>query len=270
MVQKTLGIGSRWMILVVILIGISGLCNAQSQSSPGTTPPSTPPAVAPEAIAALEKMGGFLRSLKAFTVRSENSTDEILTDTGQKLQFGSVVHYHVRLPDRLRADVNSDRKQRQFFYDGKTLTLYGQRVQYYATVPAPPTIREMIEMAAQQYGLELPLADLFFWGTDEARLDDIQSAIYVGPSWIDGATCDQYAFRQESVDWQIWIERSDTPLPRKLVITTTTEEAQPQYIAVLTWDLNPQFNDDTFTFVPPTDAHQIALRKVATETPDKK
>jgi hypothetical protein len=218
--------------------------------------------MAPEAIAALEKIGGFLRTLKAFTVRADTDIDEVLDDTGQKLQFGSVVEFHVRLPDRLRADITSDRKQRQFFYDGNTLTLYAQRVKYYASVSAPPTLRETLEAAVQKYGLEIPLSDLFFWGTNEARLEDIQSAITVGPSSIGGILCDHYAFRQEGVDWQLWIERSDTPLPRKLVITTTTDEAQPQYVARLTWNLTPQFDDTWFTFAPPADAHKIVLREV--------
>jgi hypothetical protein len=223
----------------------------------------------PEVLAALEKMGSFLRTLKTFTLHADITTDEVLEDTGQKIQFGSTVDYHVRLPDHLRADVASDRKQRQFFYDGKTLTFYGQRVKYYASVPAPPTIRETLQMAEQKYGLELPLADLFFWGTDKAAPEDIKAAIYVGPSWIGGVLCDHYAFRQEEVDWQLWIERSDTPLPRKLVITTTEEAEQPQYVAVLTWTLAPQLDDALFTFVPPADAHKIVLREVAIPPPSK-
>ena len=207
-------------------------------------------------------MGAFLRTLQTFTVHADTSTDEILADTGQKLQFGSVIDYSFRSPNRSRADVIADRKQRQFFYDGQTLTLHGQREKYYASVPAPPTIRKTLEFAAQRYGLEVPLADLFFWGTDEARLEDIKAAIDVGPSSIDGALCDHYAFRQADVDWQLWIERSDTPLPPKLVITTTTEKAQPQYVARLTWNLTPQLDDTLFTFVPPADAHKIVVREV--------
>lgn len=98
-------------------------------------------------------------------------------------------------------------------------------------------------------------------GGDEARFEDIQAAIDVGPSSVGGILCDHYAFRQEDVDWQLWIERSDTPLPRKLVITTR-KEAQPQYVARLTWNLTPQLDDTLFTFTPPTDAHNIVLREV--------
>jgi hypothetical protein len=261
-------ISSRCIICMLTVLLVAGVCSAKQ---PAARAPQTPvkPAVAPEAITALKKMGAFLRTLQAFTIHADTSTDEVLADTGQKIQFGSVVDYSFRSPDRLRVDVISDRKQRQFFYDGHTLTLYGPREQYYASVPAPPTIRKTLEFVAQRYDLEVPLADLFFWGTDEARLQDIKAAIDVGPSWIDGVLCDHYAFRQADVDWQLWIERSDTPVPRKLVITTTTEKAQPQYVAKLTWNLTPQLGDTLFTFTPPADAHKIVLRDV-NATPEGK
>src|SRR4029453_3352400 len=255
-------ISSQGILCMLTVLLIAGVCSAKQPAARAPQTP-TPPAVAPEALAALKKMGAFLRTLQAFTIHADTSTDEVLADTGQQIQFGSVVDYSFRSPDRLRADIIADRKQRQFFYNGHTLTLYGPREQYYASVPAPPTIRKTLEFAAQRYGLEVPLADLFFWGTDEARLEDIKVAIDVGPSSIDGVLCDHYAFRQADVDWQLWIERSDTPVPRKLVITTTTEKAQPQYVAKLTWNLTPQFDDTLFTFVPPADAHKIVLREVS-------
>jgi hypothetical protein len=261
-------ISSQCILCMLTVLLVAGICSAKQ---PAARAPQTPgkPAVAPEAIAALKKMGAFLRTLQAFTIRADTSTDEILVDTGQKLQFGSVVEYSGRSPDRLRANIIADRKQRQFYYDGHTLTLYSPREQYYASVPAPPTIRKTLEFAAQRYGLEVPLADLFFWGTDEARLEDIKAAIDVGPSSIDGVLCDHYAFRQEDVAWQLWIERSDTLLPRKLVITTTTEKAQPQYVARLTWNLTPQLDDTLFTFVPPADARKIVVREVSAQPAGK-
>ena len=35
-------------------------------------------------------------------------------------------------------------------------------------------------------------------------------------------------------------------MPRKLVITTTTDKAQPQYVAKVTWNLTPQLDDTRF------------------------
>ena len=59
--------------------------------------------------------------------------------------------------------------------------------------------------------------------------------------------------------WQLWIERGKTPLPRKMVITTTQEASQPQYVALLKWDLAPKLDDAVFKFVPPKDAKRIAF-----------
>jgi hypothetical protein len=253
-----------WTVLAAALLLLSSAGEAQ-QTPPPAAPAETPkpPAVAPEAISALAKMGAFLRTLKTFAVRADTTTDEVL-DTGQKIQLDSTLELRVRRrPDRLRADVRSARIERQFFYDGKTLTLYGARLKYYATTEAPPTIQELLDLAEQRYGLTIPLEDLFYWGSDTARSGDIQGAFVVGPSRIGGVECDQYAFREEAVDWQIWIERGKTPLPRKLVITTRQEEGQPQYVAVLRWDLAPRLDDKTFTFTPPKDARRIVFRTTA-------
>jgi hypothetical protein len=246
--------------MVALLIG-SG-CSVR-QSPPATALEKLPDTAAmANPLAALTRMGGYLRTLKTFTVRAETTIDEVLADTGQKLQFGGRTTLYFRAPAHLRVDVSSERKDRQFFYDGKTLTVYGQRTRYYATVPAPPAIREVLEVAEQKYDLDFPLADLFYWGTDKADLEDIASSTYVGPSWVGGAACDHYAFRQQGVDWQIWIERGDAPLPRKLVITTTDDDTQPQYVAMLTWRLTPGLDDATFTFVAPRDARRIILREL--------
>jgi hypothetical protein len=252
------------MTLTMALLVASGVGSAQQPPTASAPRPSQALAVAPEPLAALEKMGGFLRTLQAFTIRADTTIDEVLAETGQKIQFGGVVDFRARPPDRLRVDVASDRKHRQFFYDGTTVTVYGPRTKYYATFPAPPTIRDTLAIAAQRYGVEVPLADLFLWGTDKAQPEAITAAIYVGPSRIGGVACDHYAFQQEDVDWQIWIEQGATPLPRKLVITTKEEE-QPQYSAVLEWNLAPTLDNSLFTFVPPAEAQKIIFQEVQTQ-----
>jgi hypothetical protein len=222
-----------------------------------------------KAIDALKAMGAYLRTLKTFALRSETTTDEVL-DNGQKVQFGGTVDYLVRKPNAMRAEVVSDRKRRQYFYDGKTVTVYGPANRYYASTAAPPTITELLQFLDQKYDLDLPLADLFLWGTDKDGLDDIKSAINIGPSRIGGVDTDHYVFRQADVDWQIWIERGKTPLPRKLLITTTSEPTQPQYVAVLKWDLNPKLDNKSFTFVPPKGAQKIVLATAEAVAAEKK
>jgi hypothetical protein len=85
----------------------------------------------------------------------------------------------------------------------------------------------------------------------------------VGPSVVLGTTCEHYAFRQADIDWQIWIQKGANKLPRRLVITSRTDEARPQHTATYTWNLAPSFNDETFAFHAPADAGKVVLGSAA-------
>ena len=234
---------------------------APAKPAPAAAPSASASPVEPQAVAALQKMGKYLRSLKSFSVHGDTTLD-VVTEDGQKLQFPGSVDYKVRTPNDLQLSWKTDRKERELYYDGKTLTVYGPKNKYYATVDAPPTLRDLLTDARDRYGIELPLPDLFLWGTDEAPVSDLKAATFVGPARIDGSVTEQYAFRQDGVDWQLWLEVGDKPLPRRLVITTTDDPAQPQYSTTLTWNTNASFKDSAFTFVPPKDAAKIELLEV--------
>jgi hypothetical protein len=235
------------MVASVVLAGAIGTAQAQQE-----------PLIEPDAMAALTKMGTYLRSLKAFQVDAVTSSEDVLED-GQKVQFDGLTKLLARMPDRLLVSVDSDRQDRDYVYDGTNFTLLAKRVQYYATVAAPPTIAALADALDAQYGLNLPLEDLFRWGGPQSKDDVITSAMAIGPSEIRGVTCGHYAFRQPGLDWQVWIQMGDYPLPRKLVLTTLTDEARPQYVATFTWNLAPSFNEAAFTFVPPRGAGRVAF-----------
>jgi hypothetical protein len=212
----------------------------------------------PLATEALRKMGTLLRSLKSFEVRAD-ITSELVLDDGQKVQFAQKANILARVPDKLMADIDGDLKKRLYVYDGKVFTLFAIRAGYYATTPAPPTISQLIDVLEDKYGLEIPLADLFLWGGTKAPAARITSAMEVGSGQVGEVPCGHYAFRQPGMDWQIWIQRGDHPLPRKIVLTTTTDDARPQHTSLLTWNLAPAFNEAAFAFQPPPGVHKITF-----------
>jgi hypothetical protein len=222
------------------------------------------PAIDPSAMQALDKMGAYLRTLHSFQVKADMTTDDVLED-GEAIQSSSTVDLVASRPNRLRAEFVGDDGHRFFFFDGKNFTIYGQITNYYATVPAPPTITELIQKLGDKYAIQLPLVDLFEWGTTDSDINKIKAAQDVGPSAVDGVTCEQYAFRQENLDWQVWIQMGEFPLPRKIVIRTLTDDAKPQHTEVLSWNLAPSFSDDAFTFDPPPDAKRIKIAEVKGE-----
>jgi hypothetical protein len=218
-------------------------------------------AIDPGAMEALNKMGVYLRTLTSFQVLADITTDNVLDD-GQTIQFGSKVNLLAARPNRMRVEVTDDDGHRFYFFDGKNFTIFGQVVNYYATVPAPPTLAQLADDLNDKYGIEMPLYDLFQWGTNDANIKKIKAADDIGPSAVDDVTCEQYAFRQEGVDWQIWIQLGEFPLPRKLVIRTLTDDAKPQHSEILTWNLAPSYSENAFTFDPGPDARRITIAEV--------
>ncbi len=214
----------------------------------------------PKAIAALQRMGAYLQTQQSFAVHTSSYTDYVL-ESGQKIREAKESDLLVRRPNKVRANVVSDTKERQFFYDGKTFTLYSPKVGYYATVNALPTIRQVADLLEERYGLQLPVVDLFRFGTADDPSGEITGAIYVGPTRVNGIDADQYAFRQPGLDWQIWIQKGDQPLPLKMLLTTTDDKALPEHQIAMTWTLGAKFNDSVFAFVPPRDATKITFKE---------
>ncbi len=231
--------------------------------SPSTAPEARTEAddtesVDPDAVTALHRMGEYLRTLRSFEVSSTSDTDEVLED-GQRIQISSTATMHVQRPTSLSAEVTTDRDERRYYYDGHTFTIESPRQGYYATVEAPGTLGDLVEVAGDRYGIDLPMVDLFLWGTDQDDTGEFTSAIDLGPSTIGRVETEHYAFRQEGLDWQIWIAQGDRPLPRMVVLTTTDEEARPSHRAVYTWDLHAEQDATAFTFRPRASSHRIEL-----------
>lgn len=239
--------------------GASLLAAAIGCGSAGEQTADEAPAVAviePEAMAALERMGAYLRTLQSFAVTAETTRDDV-AETGETIEFGSRLDMRARLPDRLRIDATSDRNARQFFYDGKTVVVFAPQVGAYAVIDGARTIRQTLEIMNAGYGMDLPLADLFLWGTEDDDSDLIVDAFSAGMARIGGEACEHFVYRQEGIDWQLWVRTGAAALPCKLVITTTDEESRPRYEATLAWDLDARIADSEFTFVPPADAYEI-------------
>ncbi|MHA6206283.1 DUF2092 domain-containing protein [Dyella soli] len=256
----------QWILPVGLLVAMACVAPVMAQEAHKPVAQSHPqqaptPAVEPSAVHAIDLMAQKLRSLKSFTVRADATMEEVL-DTGQKVTYGGNVTYKIRAPDKFFAAVDSDRKQRSFYYDGSKFTIYAPRMHYYAQKPLTGTVHQLVATAQEKYGVEMPLADLFYWGTDKAPLSAIESATVIGPARINKVECDHLLMHQSGVDWQVWIAR-DTLLPQKLVIANLDDPTQPEYVATLTWDTTSPLADSDFSFTPKADDHPIKISERA-------
>jgi hypothetical protein len=233
-----------------------------SMAASAADEPAAATRVNPQVLEKLVQMGTYLRSLPGFQVDAQTSRDVVL-ESGLKIQVQGSSKLKVSGKNKLSIALDSDTQTRNYFYNGKELTQYSPKLHYYTTVPAADSIKGMLEQVEAHYGLELPMVDLFQFGADEAQMNEITVAAYVGPSTINGKLCDHLAFSQPGTDWQLWITRSDKPLPCKLVIANTEEANQPEYAATYTWNLKPKLAANEFSFKPAKGDVAIPFKKVS-------
>ncbi len=207
------------------------------------------PYPAPEPTEALHRMGAYLGTLQSFEVVATSSID-LVTEDDRRIDLDGTNTYKVRRPDAFVIETKTDKKVRRFIYDGKRFTVYAPARGFYASVEAPPTIAEVLDVAADRYGIVLPLEDIFHWGDPANLPTGYTTAQHIGAVTVDGVATDQYAFAGPDIEWQVWIQQGDKPLPLKIVIVDRTDPARPEFSAKLAWNLNPRFDASTFAFTP--------------------
>ena len=171
---------------------------AHAQSAAPEPAKAAASAIDPASIQALKAMGAHLQSLTRFKVSTELTGERVLSD-GQKLQHSATANIEAVRPNMLRARMFSPRAEREIFYDGKQATISIPAQKAYSTVEFTGNLGELVSKLEDRYGVEIPMSDMFLWGTPAAPLDKIESAMNAGQDFIDNDLCDHYAFRQGSV-----------------------------------------------------------------------
>lgn len=211
----------------------------------------------PDALQILKGMTDYLGGLRAFSLHTENTYEDVLA-TGQKIQFGFSTDIVVQRPNKMRAERTEGTAHQLFVYDGAKLSMHEAGGGFFATVDVPDTIDGFLHFARDSLGLVPPAGDMVFSNAFELLTASVTSGFVVGEAEIGGVRCYHLAFTTPVVDWQVWIAEGDTPLPYKYVLTTTDDPAQPQFVTVVSnWNTTPKITDGTFEFDPPSSAMEI-------------
>ena len=178
--------------------------------------------------------------------------------TGRKFSSATSGNFSVSRPDKVFAKDEGDTANSWFYYDGQTVTVFDRGQKTYATEKVPGTIDGMLDDLHDRFDTHQTLADFLFADPYKQFMENVQSGTYIGLHYVGKVKCHHLAFRQKTLDWQIWIEAGDQPLPRKLVITFKDQDDQPQYTALIhRWDVNPKLSDELFQFQPPEGVRKV-------------
>lgn len=228
---------------------------AKTSDAAGSTGASRESGISPQARAVLNRMTTFLLGLRTFEITSHGTRDEVM-DLGYKLQRNESSRLLVQRPNRLRAEVTGDLGDRSFFYDGSNLSMYSPGDGVYVRTPAPASLAQLTGNLLDA-GIEMPLLDVLYQAADGRLTEAVRGGVLVGDATVEGIACDQLAFRQANVDWQLWVEKGARPLPRKIVVTTRYKVGDPQYQTVISWNLSPAIDASSFVFTPPKGASEV-------------
>ena len=220
--------------------------------------------IEPRAAERLQRMSDVLAKAGSLSLKAESLYDQVEEGSGVKVKRAVTQEVVLRRPDGLYfRSVRDDGKVREGRYDGKALTIVPEGGGAYARIDVPGTVDAMLDLVQAEYQVNLPITDLLYDDLYGRVKDHLLSGVHLGERTVGGEVLDHLSFETTGVDWQLWLERGDRPLPRRLVVTFVNAPGQPEYLTVITdWKLDPAVEEATFRLDPPADWRWIELPKL--------
>ena len=218
-------------------------------AAPGTINAKSPVAFsAPVPEELVQSMTKFMNSLPRFYISGTANYDKIYQDN-DKIQYSFDFDYYVKRPGEFQINLDGDLQKKQILFNGKNLTIYDEDKALYAVIDTPPTIDAALDMAANDYGMNLAILDVARSNFAGNLLQDVVKSVYVGKSNVGDIPCHHVAFAKKDRNIQVWIEDGEKPFLRKVVITYKGHPAMPTWIFEVTdWNLSPELPEGWSTF----------------------
>jgi hypothetical protein len=226
--------------VVVAAVAFGGLAPAWSEDA----------SLDADATKVVKAMSDYLGGLNAYTVSADVDLDVTLK-TGEKYRLASSGTIALRRPGEVRVKRKGELADTDIIFDGKTLTVVGNEVKGYFQTEHAGTIDQLID-TLRSSGLEAPGADILYSNVYDGLMGGAWTAFPGGAAWINGVECQHIAVRSSDVDWQIWVQTGDKPLPCKYVISSKWMAGAPEYtIRFYDWNTEPALDATAFAFTPP-------------------
>ncbi|RVM52977.1 DUF2092 domain-containing protein [Sinorhizobium meliloti] len=207
-----------------------GLAVAAMAVALSNAPSRAQSVINPDADSVLRAMTDQLQALQEFSVEYDTDHEVVQLD-GEKIQYSASGRIAMSRSAGFRMTRQDPYTDTEISFDGKVVSLYGKRLNVYARIDSPgPSIDEAVA--------------------------EIQAATGFDAAGADFLSADPY-FRNDDVDWQLWISKGEQNLPLKYVITTKWVTGSPQYTLRFRNWATGGVSSNSFEFKPPTDARKV-------------
>lgn len=248
-----------------ILLGLSATLTAAQQDGEK---------IDPKADEIIRGVANYLRDLESFRV--EISMDVHFTMEGMSQQMNSQYSVAVQRPNKLSMVLKQGMMGATIVSDGEKLYTYMPMMENKYTVEdAPQKLGEITEGGADMAGAGMMdgmffVTALFADDPYDKIMEGVNAVQYLGSEELDGVRCHLLGFAQDDVDWKLWVQTGDEPLPRKVVpdMSKMYDEMAGQMpgakgmkmemeVRFDGWAVNVDLPEDQFAFVPPEGAEQV-------------
>lgn len=166
-------------------------------------------------------------------------------------------------PSHFKASASpGEGEAREFYFDGKKVTLFDSNLGVHAGADLEGSIDDMVFAIEEKFGFSPPVVDLFHSQLGKAVLENGgYNGEVLGKE--DGAL--HLKLSNEVIAWEVWIGEEDH-LPRKLHIVFLDEEGKPSLtVDDMKWNLSADLSADDFAFKAPdgtTEAEMLTVEQI--------
>ena len=256
----------NWIVLPALLAAAALTTSCSTAGSRSAVDPAQAEVVRnvdPAAMAVIGKMSDYLESQPRLRFVLFDSVDRP-GDSGIPVEFNHKRTVTLQRPDRLRIDVVGDVEQENFYYDGKTVNIELLKDSVYAKAETAGTIDAMLDDMATRYQVRRPASEIIRTGIAKRVEAAVHRAVNLGPSTIRGVECDHVALSGPVADWELWVEKGDRPVPRKLLIRYRASQGAERYtMQVESVETPASLDAKLFEFSPRADMEEIPFETPA-------
>jgi hypothetical protein len=207
----------------------------------------------------LKAMSDYLAAQKTLSF-AYDATLEVVTKDEQKLALVSSGSLTLNRPDKIFVTRAGGFADVELSFDGTTLTILGKNLNIYAQRDVPGTLDQLVDDLREKHHRPLPAADLLLSNAYDALMQGVVDIKDLGSGVVGGVECDYFAFREEEVDWQIWIAQGERPYPCRYTITSKLLASGPQYtIQIRDWKTGGEVAATDYSFKNTTNAKKVEL-----------
>lgn len=268
--KSNLSGGYRWLSFFLILVASASISwkmlSARQLKSPAKLANNIQGTkkVDKQADKILRSMSDHLTAMQQFSYKS-SGTFETPANNNQKQKQKYNAEIFVKRPDKMRVNVKNENRDASVFYDGNKFTVLGRNANMYAQADAPPSLDAALDSAREKFLLDPPGSDILYTNPYNGLMELVTQGQLLKDERVNGKDCYHLAYKSQDVDWEMWVQKGNTPFPLRYKIISKNEPGKPEFTVDFSdWKqgTGPEFADQQFTFVPPANAKKIPFMRL--------